>query len=104
MHSLSGQLPVLARADSWAGVDRAVPFRLRVAEQSRAEREGRAGARAPKQEGAPDADGADDGEARDADEEEEEEDEDEGTRFCLFSFRVLNSGPAGVKDAFLGDQ
>ena len=59
-------------ADSWAGVDRAVPFKLRVAEQSRASREGRVAAK-PKEE----AEAPEDTEDRDPDEEEEDE-EDEG--------------------------
>ena len=60
-------------ADSWAGVDRAVPFKLCVAEQTRASREGRIPAK-PKEE----ADAPEDAEDRDPDEEEEEEEEDEG--------------------------
>ena len=64
------------RADSWAGVDKAVPFKLRVAEQTRATREGRLPAKPKALE---EADAPEDGEDREADDEEEEE-EDEGAR------------------------
>ena len=68
-------------------MDRAVPFKLRVAEQTRASREGRIPAKPKALEG---MDAPEDGEDRDPDEEEEEE-EDEGTPFRHVSTRG-NSG------------
>lgn len=63
-------------ADSWAGVDKMVAFRLRVSDTTRAEREGRTG-RAKGQASGEEA-AAEDREG--AEDDDEEEDEEEGVQ------------------------
>ena len=77
--------PVCWSADSWAGVDRAVPFKLRVSETTRAEREGRAGKGRGQVLG--DEAAAED---REGDEEDEdEEDEEEGVEDCVLESSLI---------------
>jgi hypothetical protein len=78
----------MCRADCWAGVDRVAPVKLRVAEQTRAEREGRVGKRAEQPAAREGGDSGDDAPRErdadaDGDEDEEEEEEDEGVRSTL---------------------
>ena len=61
--------------DSWAGVDKTVPFKLRVSETTRAEREGRAGKSKGQVSG-------DEVAAEDREAEEGEEDDEEGAAYC----------------------
>ena len=64
--------------DSWAGVDKTVPFKLRVSETTRAEREGRAGKSKGQVLG--DEVAAEDREAEEG--EEDDEDDEEGAAYC----------------------
>ena len=64
--------------DSWAGVDKTVPFKLRVSETTRAEREGRAGKSKGQVSG--DEVAAEDREAEEG--EEDDEDDEEGAAYC----------------------
>lgn len=64
--------------DSWAGVDKTVPFKLRVSETTRAEREGRAGKSKGQVSG--DEVAAEDREAEEG--EDDDEDDEEGAAYC----------------------
>ena len=64
--------------DSWAGVDKTVPFKLRVSETTRAEREGRTGKSKGQVSG--DEVAAEDREAEEG--EEDDEDDEEGAAYC----------------------
>ncbi|BDA43749.1 Translocation protein SEC63 homolog [Coccomyxa sp. Obi] len=72
-------LTLFCLSDSWAGCDRTAVFKLRVAEQTRAEKEGRTGATKVRAEHASGDEAArEEGEDRDEEDEEDEEDDEEG--------------------------